>query len=305
MARCCSGTNQVAMLEGAHIIIEGTGTPGSPFVITSDVDLRILDTENFNLGLAGFGTAEQPWILSVNYATTAKLANLPDVDADAPTNGQVMAWNAVTQTWVATAPVTAPTGAVVHDTSLTGDGSAGSPLQVRESTEGWLATVADGLTLSSDAINSTIRKFADANARALADPVPEVNSVSMLETEPGRQDYWTGTEWRPVVGSISLDANAQLLAMSGDYSEGTPFTTVVRRVNAVTDEFGQFEVFTPADLTGRAGVLIVDFQEGGTVPFKALINPDFNRIMGTAYRLEDGAPLVGQEISGFARAQVY
>src|SRR5262245_24935935 len=131
MPGCCQGATCACVIKtGGNSTVTGSGTANDPFVITSTVELNVVDNATFDLTLVGDGSDTAPYVLSVNYAATAKLDHLPDVDAPNPTNGQVLAWNNSLQKWAPAAPTTAASGSVTHDNSLTGDGSAGTPLAV-------------------------------------------------------------------------------------------------------------------------------------------------------------------------------
>lgn len=307
MARCCGGATCGCLIQAAgdHVAVTGSGSSGDPFIISSDMDMEVADNTTFNLSLAGLGTTTSPWTLSVGYATTAKLDDIPDVNAPAPTNGQVLGYDTATSKWTNRAPTTAASGSVQHDTSMNGDGSAGTPLGITEDPAGFLVTGAAGLGLTTLGINQMIRHFGTSVDRGSASPAPVLNSTSMLDSNPGQQDYWTGTQWLPVTNGVKRDIGPEMLALSGPYLANSPITMVVRNITAVTDSTGAFDVLTTTDLAGKAGVLSVQFQESGTVPFKAVVFGNIDHISATAYRIDDGTPYATQAISGTVIAYAY
>lgn len=306
MPRCCQGAScSCAVQQGPHITVTGTGAGQDPFIITADVAVSSLSSTDFDLSQVGSGTVADPWVLQVNYAPTSVLDHIPDVNAPTPSNGQVLGWDSATSKWTARAPTTAASGSVLHDTSLTGDGSVGTPLSVNEDPNGYLQTVAGGLGISDDGKNSMVVHYANDATRTADTRVLHINSVTMLDDTPGVQWYWTGTQWLPVTNGVERDfGTGEMLAMSGDYAGGVT-TLTVRQVALTTNADGTFDVLTSADLTDAAGVLSCVFQETGPVPFKAVLNTNIDSIQGTAYRLDDGTTLGSQAISGVAIGYTY
>lgn len=315
MPRCCGGASCSCVIqEGAHIQIVGVGSPADPFVIVGDVDLEVVDNSVFNLTLGGLGTQAVPWILGIDFAATAKLNDLPDVNTPAPTNGQVLGWDDATKLWTARNPTTAASGAVLHDTSLVGDGSAGTPLQVQEDPAGYLITRTPGLGLSDAGINSTVRKFADGTARAAAAPAPTVNTLSVLGTSPGQIDYYDGTQWLSAGGAFLLApaTGEEMYQMSGPYVGGR-LTVMVQNVSTITDVNGMFDAIDSATLAGRAGIMSASAQPicdsngliGIPAPFAVYLNGEAGALKGRAYALSDGTPLAFSQINLSVTAFVY
>jgi hypothetical protein len=308
MARCCGGGALCGCLivEGAHVQVTGSGTAQDPFTITGDVGLAVTDTTTFDLALTGTGTAASPWTIQVGYASTAKLDDLPDVNAPTPTNAQVLGWDTATSRWTARAPTTAASGSVQHNTSLSGDGSGGSPLAIVHDPIGFTETGASGIKLTRNGINSLCRHFGTTLDRDAANPSPDLNTLSMLDSAPGRMDYWTGAQWLPVTNGRSSNFGTQsLLEMSGSYNQSLTVTTMVRQVSVTTEADGTFEILSNTDIGSFAGVLSAIFQETGAIGYKAIVNGDINRVTGTAYALTDGSPLAFQTVTGTVTANLY
>jgi hypothetical protein len=274
-------------------------------MIGVDFALSATDNTTFNLSLGGTGTVSDPYVLTVNYASTAKLDDLPDVNAPTPTNTQVLSWDTATSKWIPRNPTTAASGSVANDTSLNGDGSGGSPLAVNHDPNGYTQTGAGGIGLTDNGKRNMVLHYANAATRASATPTPALNTVSMLDTNPGQQDYWTGSQWVPVTNGVSRDLGTEFMALSGSYDGTSPVTLLVRQVSLATDALGYFDVLGAADLTSAAGVLSCHFQETGPVPYKAMVSPNINVVGGVAYRLDTGDVYPTQAISGIVTAYIY
>lgn len=312
MARCCGGSSCACSIQaGPHIVMEGTGAPGDPFVVTGDVALTVSDTPSIDLSLSGPGTEEVPWNLSGRLASTSTLNDMGDVNAT-PTNGQVLAWNSSLLEWRAVNPTTAAVGSVSTDASLSGDGSAGSPLQVREDPDRLLASTTAGLGLSNTGVNSTVRHFADAAARTSANPSPILNSVSVLDSAPGKLDFWDGVAWSSAGTFLLAMQGPELYAMSGPYTGVERVTMWVANVLTVTDDVGFFDVITATDLSGRAGVLTATVTPttggedlGTVVPWVSVIAGVSGGLRGAAYRVDDGTALPQAPIAATVIALLY
>lgn len=307
MPRCCGGaTCACKVIAGPRVTVIGDGTAAHPFIISGDVSLGVVDTKQFDLYLGGIGTSEDPWTLSITYAETAQLTGIPDVNAPAPLNGQVLRWDSATARWIAGSATTAAAGSVLHDTSLTGDGSAGAPLTVQRDAQGFIVTKGTGLSLSDEGKNQMVRAFGDADARSLASPVPDLNTLSVLDSRPGVVEFWTGTMWAPILGAFDLNAvsGGEMLALSGSYAGGRT-TMLIRRLDVITDGDGIFDVLAADVLEGRAGVLMVHVQEHGPQAWRAMVEPTGSVIRGTAYRLDTGTPYPSQALTATVTALVY
>lgn len=306
MPRCCQGGTCACLIQvGDQLSITGVGSAQEPYVIGVDLGFEVTDNDTFNLVLSGMGTSLDPWNLEVLFASTATLDGFPNVDTTGRVNGDVLGYNASTDKWEAQAPTTAATGAVSTDTSIDGDGSVGSPLVVVHDADGYTTTGGSGIGLTTEGKSLLNRRFGDAATRTALVTAPVLNQVTMLDTNPGQQDYWNGAAWLPVNNGVDRDLSGELLAMSGPYVDGLPVTLVVRRVVATTDSIGQFDVLESADLAGKSGVLTCHFQETGVVPFKAMVFDNVDHISATAYRLDDGTPLASQAIEGVVTAYIY
>lgn len=304
MPRCCQGaTCSCAIEAGPQITVSGVGSAGDPYVIEADVDLTVSDNSVFNLTLTGGGTAASPWVVSAQFAATALLDDIPDVVITSVANAQVIGWDSATSKWTNRAPTTAASGSVQHDTSLSGDGSGGSPLQVVEDANGYLTTGASGLGLSTTGKNRLVQHYVNSAARG-SGTTPDLNTLTMLDTAPGRVDFWNGTSWEELLEVARDVGSGEFLQLSGGYTGG-PLIQMFRQVSETTDVNGLFDMLSVADLTGYAGVLTLTFQPTGAVGFACNAVTATNKIQGQAYRLTDGAVYPTQGISGVVTAWLY
>lgn len=307
MARCCGSTGTCAckVEGGRHITVTGTGTSQDPFRIAANTSLMVQDGPVFDMGLSGTGTPEDPWVLQVGYANTSRLTDLPDVNAPAPGDWNVLAYNPATDQWEAAPPSVTAAGGILTDDSINGDGSVDAPLGVNANTVRYISVTAAGLGLTDAAINSLVRPFADEAARDAASPTPVIGTISMLLSDPGRLDYWDGTDWFPITNGIQLDVQpGEVLALSGSYNMGT-VTQYVRQLEVVTDVDGRFEVIPAVDLSGYAGVLSVHVQPMGTVGWVPVVDTGLDNITATAFRLDGGAPYAGYTLAATVTALLY
>jgi hypothetical protein len=286
--------------------VTGIGSLDDPFVISANVAMQVFDSKVIDLTFGGLGTTASPWVLTAGFSSTAQLGDIPDVSAVGPTNGHVLGWNSALNKWTPRAPTTAASGSVQHDTSLSGDGSAGSPLQIVEATDGGLTTTPSGLGLDDTTKRSLVRKFASDAARAAASPNPSTNDLSSVSSRPGQIDYWTGSQWLPQKSQFSVNGSGQqLLSLSGAYADGAPVTMMVRNFSGVTAADGTLTVLANSLLTGRAGVLSVTVNVTGAQSYMPVMGTGANFIYITARRLDNGAVLASQNISGQVTAYVY
>lgn len=309
MPKCCGGgTCACVLAEGAGVTITGSGSSQDPFLITADAAFNVTDNTVFNLTLVGNG-ASIPWNLTVAFAATAKLDDLPDVNAPSPTNAQVLGWDTSTSKWTPRAPTTAASGSVQHDTSLTGDGSGGLPLTVQSETAKFVVTRSTGIGLSDPGIKSLVRRYATVAARD-AETLRDVNSLAAVDTLPGRLFYWTGTVWTDVAASFGAsNIGSQFLALSGGYDGVSRLTRMLKNLSTTTDGSGVFDVLTASDLTAFAGVVSVAFQPTAavqpTVGWHAVMYPNGTKVSAVAFRADDGTPHASAPITGLVGAWLY
>lgn len=307
MPTCCQGATcacKVSALDGGHMVVSGSGQANDPFVLSADVDLGVVDNLIFDMTLNGTGTEADPWLISVNFAPTARLADFPDVDDTTAALGQVLAWNGTV--WAPAAPTTAPVGAVSHGPALSGDGSAGNPLTVVPDAARLVQTSASGVGLSDVGMGAVVQHFANGTARNAMSPGPQVNTLTMLASAPGEVDFWDGTKWLPIADRVNtLPGGAEFLQLSGPYNGVTPINRVMTTLTATADGTGTFVVLSTAALAGKAGVFSAVFQVTGGIALAVVLNAVGGQVVGKAYNLTDGSPAAGQVVTGMVIAYVY
>lgn len=305
---CCGGSGTCAcqIIGTGSITVSGSGLPTDPFVLDSETNFESSANKTFVTIIEGDGSAGDPYSPVVTFADTAQLDDLPDVLAPTPANGHVLSWDAAQAKWVPAPPTTAAAGSVVHDTSLDGDGSAGTPLAVLPSPNRLIGTFPNGIGLTDSGLAATTLKFVDEAVRTSVLPNPMLNQLTMLDTQPGVIEYWTGSAWSVLPNQTVWDVPAgAMLELSGAYTAGIPVTIMVLQISKTTDDQGHFDVLGTTELTGRSGVLTAVFTEQGATPWKAVLNASSNKIVGTAYRITDGSVMVGSPVIGSAQAILY
>jgi len=305
---CCGGGTcacKIVAESDGSLTITGSGQPSDPFVFSMDAVRASTHNITFDTIADGEGTDASPWTVETVFASTAKLDHIPDVNAPGPSNGQVLAWSSSTARWVAQAPTTAATGAVLHDTSLAGDGSAPTPLGVAPITARLLGTFSTGLGLSDLGMTSVVQHFANASGRTTAITVPVLNMLTMLDTNPGVIEYWTGSQWSVLPNQTTWSAPDEFMQMSGPYSAGLPVTVAIIQLDTTSDDLGVIDVLSADDLINNSGVLSVTVQETGAVAWKAMVYPNTDRVSAIAYRLTDGTPMGAQPVTATIQAILY
>jgi hypothetical protein len=306
MARCCGGATCACKVEaGRHVTITGTGSAQDPFVIAADTHLETEDTNQFQLVLNGNGTLASPWVLQVLYNASAGLSGLPDVDAETPSNGEVLGWNNTSGQWEPQAATTAAPGAITAGNGLDGDGSGGDPLIAIGNTARYITVTASGIGLTDSGLNQLIRRFSDTTARDAASPAVIEGTISILDSDPYRLERYDGVEWVPITGGMGRDIDGQLLATSGDYAGG-PTTTYTRMISVNTDGTGLFTVIPAGNLTDYSGVISCKVQPTGTgTPWQAMVTTGGGAVTGRAIRMSDGAAHAGATITAVVEAILY
>jgi len=303
---CCGGsTCSCQMIGQGGITIEGSGQPSDPFILDAATYHTDSNNGQFLTTALGTGSAATPYAIEVDYAPQARLDDIPNVDTPSPANGQVLTWDSGTSKWVAAPPAIAPVGAIAHDTSLLGDGSAATPLGVVAHQARYIGVSASGVGLNDSGMAAMVHHFANDAARFASIPFPTVNMLSILETGPGIVEYWNGTKWTRLPNQTGWVATEALLELSGAYAAGLPITMGVYQVDTTTDPEGIFDLLGLADLAGRSGVLSVQVQESGDVAWKVMVFPNTDRVSGTAYRLTDGSVMAGTPVTATVNAILY
>jgi hypothetical protein len=292
---------------GTGVSIDGSGSAIDPFVISADLNLAVADNAVFDLTVVGDGSSSDPWTISVAYASTAKLDNIPDVNAASPSNGQVLAWDSATSTWH---PITAPTaapGIIQSDNSLDGDGSVGAVLRVHANgARGLVNDATNGVGIADGYINYMARRFASSGARSSADPAAVLNSLSLLNGQVGVLWYYDGTQWEAVNG-VGFDVQDILLNLSGPYTPTVPIRYINKWVEDTVGPDANITILSPADLSGYSGVINAIYTSNSfNNPFIVAVHPDVDRVYARCFDPDTGNPLPsGTIVRGFCSATLY
>lgn len=306
MARCC-GDNCLCKLQDAvdtqgdpSILLTGTGSAMDPFLVAF-AGLQVADTASINLTLS---FQDDGYHLSAAFGAGSKINQLGDVMSLAPLNGQVLAWDELVGQWIPINPPTAAPGAVLTATSIEGDGSGPAPLAVAFDEAGGLQDAGFGIGLSDDAVNALVRHFADETARDGALVAPVLNALCTLDNYPGLVWWYNGTEWDQLVRIIDT-IGVEYIPFSGGYLDG-PLTIMVMQLNTVTDDTGMFTMWTAADLAGYNGVMSVQVQPTGDVPWIAILpSTPTTDVTGFAYIPSDPDPQPSFAVTGIVTALLY
>lgn len=191
MAGCGDQGCACAIVQGAGIVITGSGAARDPYRVSLEASLEgtfsIEDTSTVNLTLIGNGLPGDPYKLSA--VATMALTQLSDVNdpQGGPNVGDVPVWvGGATPHWEFQAPPANPPGAVNVSTGIIGDGTVGAPIRVR-----LIGTSAGGST-------SGLEVYADSagNLRAVA-PVSSnidwANIINEPTSFPTTPASFTGT----------------------------------------------------------------------------------------------------------------
>jgi hypothetical protein len=147
MARCgCSGASCSCFIIGqGGVTVTGAGSQSNQYVISSDINVDVLDTSTVNMSKTGDGSPANPWTFSS--VATVTLDQLTDVDTVGGATGYVLARNAG-GTYGLVPASTAPVGTVNVGDGLQGDASAGNKLRILLAPSSGLPVGPTGLALA-------------------------------------------------------------------------------------------------------------------------------------------------------------
>lgn len=321
MSRCCSNKSCACVIaqqndpEGnPSVLVTGTGTTQDPYRVKFG-GFAADDSTSLDMNVVFDPT--RGYVLTATFAGSSKLDMLGDVQAGSPSNGQVLAWNTSLGAWVPVAPTTAAAGTVHTDTSLTGDGSVGTPLSVLTVAGGGIDDLGSGLTLVSTIVNQLVRVFTDDTARATASPAVTANTFSVLNSDIGRLQFWSGTAWVDLALFAKQDAalGADLLQLSGPGTDDARYIFYTDVVDTSTDVDGLVVLISASDLTamGAAGIKSLQYTpmvtaSDGSTGAPHVMQLDFTdttQAGGVAYALDGTGPLPSSAILGSITAVLY
>ena len=208
MARCgcSSGSCSCLTVSGSGgVTVAGVGSQANPFVINGP-SITVGNTSTTDLVLTGTGTAVDPYRITANVHLT--LDALTDVTVPTPTFGHVLTYVNGTG-WTNAIPQSGTPGAVLHNTTLTGDGTAGSVLGVLLDPAGNITAGASGL--KADA--------AFTQCTSTTRPSSPTNYQRIIETDTQAWGFYmpgTPGKWR------MYDTKVQNYTPEFTTSSGTP-----------------------------------------------------------------------------------
>lgn len=145
MARCgcASGSCSCLITGGTGITVTGVGSQDNPYVVNGAF-FATSDSPTVSLTLTGTGTTLDPYRIVANAHLT--MDQLVDVSAPSPTAGYVMTYvTSPSASWIAAVPQSGIPGAVLHDSTMVGDGTPSSALGVKLDPTGGIINGVSGL----------------------------------------------------------------------------------------------------------------------------------------------------------------
>lgn len=296
------------------IKIIGTGSSQDPFVVSFKGITIDNSADQVELNLVYDDAAG--YTIGAVFDPASELSQIGNVSTTAPTNAQVLTWDSSTSKWKPAAAPTAAPGAITTDTSLTGDGSSGHPLEILQDPAGFTETRTAGNGLTKSGRWALVQKFATSLARNTAtttgpDASPPLNALSSLDTAPGLVDYWNGTAWTPLLLLIGGPAaTSQFQSYSGNYVAGGAMKIFVKQFSIVVGTAGACTFATPGDLTGYAGVLSAWINPNTGIVFQSVLDAHTpitatTGITGKAYGATGSVLASGTTIKGTVTAICY
>jgi hypothetical protein len=221
MARCGCGGNACSckIIAGPGIQVQGNGTASDPFKVTALSSsimglLEVDSTSTVDLTLLGAGTPADPFVLKADVGM--RIADLEDVANTAPTNGQVLAYNATTGLFQPITPAAGGTGGgggAGTVTSVNGkspDGLGGVTLTAADISAlpstyvpTWAALTGKPATFAPAAHTHTVANISDSTVvgRALLVAADAAAARSAIGAQTPWQfgvlpvAYYNGTQW--------------------------------------------------------------------------------------------------------------
>lgn len=197
------------MIRGVGgVDVTGSGSVNSPYLISSALNLTVMDSATIDLAMTGDGSATEPYVLSAN--ATMDLDALTDVSTAGGATGYVLAQQS-DGTFALAPPSTAPVGAITVGDGIDGDGSSGDPLTIQ-------LAPSSGLTLTSAGL-----AVAGSSAWSNYSPVLSSSSVGNITLDAGSSLIGRyKRDGDTVHVNIELTLSANFSAPSGRYRISLP-----------------------------------------------------------------------------------
>lgn len=283
MGKCgCAGTTCGCKIVGdGGIIVTGAGTATNPYRVSGSGGLSAVDTPSINMTILGSGSQSDPWLISADFA--GQLDDLLDVDTSGGVPGDVLALQA-DGSYALVAPATTAPGLIATGTSLEGDGSGGSPLNLRLASNSGLEITGSGVRVDPYTVTTS------ADLDSLYGSLPAGSVVS--------DDDGSGVWVKTTSGWVSLiEDTGTITTLSGYVTEASGFdidAIKVRRRNGIVQ---LWLLVTPtstiaSNSTGNIGNVHV----GDIVP--ANLRPVYTASMGAG---AEWGPMIGAWINNAGR----
>lgn len=180
MARCgCASGSCSCLITGSQgVTVSGVGSQDNPYVITG-ASFATSDSPTVSLSLTGTGTILDPYRIVANAHLT--LDQLTDVDAPAPVAGYLLTYvTSPVPSWIAAVPQSGIPGAVLHDSTMLGDGTPSLALGVRLDPLGNIINGPSGLKVNADLTMCT----------STTHPVTPFDYQRIMETDTEAFGFW-------------------------------------------------------------------------------------------------------------------
>jgi len=225
MARCgCASGSCSCLVTGAGgITVTGAGSQDNPFVVHGPY-LSVGNSPTADLVLTGSGTQGDPYRIVCNVHMV--LDQLTDVDAPSPIAGYVLTYvTSPSPAWKAAIPQSGIPGAVLHDNTLKGDGTAGSVLGVLLDPTGGITAGASGLKAASGWTICT--SGTRPGSPAAYDKIIETDTQAFGFWMPGSPGKWRMFDTKSQSWTPRLDSDGYhgVTVGNGGFSRGSYFRT--------------------------------------------------------------------------------
>jgi len=215
MARCgCAGASCSCAIQGqGGVIVTGSGSISNPYIITSDVEVGVQDTNTINMTKTGDGSDANPYLFQAD--ATIELDELIDVTTLGALTGYVLARQS-DGTYAFVPASTAPVGSINVGDGLQGDGSAGNKLRV-------LLAPSSGLT-----VGPTGLAMQGGGAWGTYTPVWTASSTNPTLGNGGAEGYYSQTG-KQVMFSIEINVGSTTKRGVGGYAFTLPVPPATNR----------------------------------------------------------------------------
>lgn len=223
MARCgCASSSCSCLITGSGgVVVTGSGSAENPYVINGS-NFGVTDSPTIDMTLSGDGTLGNPYRISA--AAHLTLDQLDDVNASAPSPGYTLTYvTSPVAEWRATVPLSGIPGAVLHDSTMVGDGTPSSALGVKIDPSGGITNGVNGLRSSSGLTycTSTTRPGAPTDYQQILETDTQAFGIWMPSGGTNVGPHWRmfDTRMQPYLAKIRSDFVGTTVG-NGGYEKG-------------------------------------------------------------------------------------